>query len=396
MSPKTTFAFLLVAIVLAAAIYLTRSSIYTDVRSAPVTFDAIRKIPADGVREIKLAAGTSEIVLARGDDGWSVTSAWGYRADAKKVEKFLEALAKISDVEERALAKSNHASFEVDEEKGRRVELSGIGEGLPARFTLGKMAPTFGYCYFLLPGGETVYSAKSDLLNAGGLHRSEASAKHWLDLALLEAPEGGEVTEVLLTTSAGSVHLRKKPKEAPPEVEGEATAEGADTSETSSGESKEPEKDIWQVLAPESFDADENAARAVVGRATRVFRAADAVDPAGLAGYGLEPPDRRVEFVYADGKRIALRFGSEEPSKEEPASAAPPVDGEEPPKPKGSDRFYAQREGDHRVFVVEKYMRDGFFKTAEELKPPPPKPETPPPAVSNEPAPETPPPVDGE
>ncbi len=378
MKPKHTLTLALMVIIIGAAIFITSRSDYTQSKKeVPSAIASLAEVAADKVREIKLAKGGQELVISRADGSWSVPAAWGHPADGKKIDTFLAGIKALGEAEERATNAANHADFDVDDEKGCRVELVGEGSGLPARFTIGK-SDGFERCFLRVGGESSVYSVRPNLIGKANLYGSEVKAKDWLDLTVFEPSADAKLSELILTTKDGTIHLvrREAPKvEGPPAEagtgDGGGAGEGAGTGEAASRPAAEiaavkppaPKSDaepVWDVIAPETFEAEASAARSVTSRAMRLLRGEDVVDPARSAEYGLDPPERQVVMAFAGGARVEIRFGSEITEEK---------DGEK----KGTGRFYMQRAGDSRVFTTQTWARDGYFKTLSELKPLPPK-----------------------
>ena len=345
---KKILILLLLAVIGGGALYLTQESNYTDRGGVPDEISALQSIDPALVSEIRISRGESRVTLTRDGDRWVLPESWNYPAQQKKAEDFLSAFRAIRDPEHRGENASKHSSFEVDAETGAQVELSGNGAGLPARVVIGKFDGA-GRCFVRPAAGNAVYSVRSDLRAAANFGET-LSAREWLDTEFFAPPLGVDLVKLVLLSDGTEVELVKD-EPAPPDP----NAEDQDA---------EPE-DVWRVTRPESFVANPETVSALITRISRPQRAHDAADPTQRASYGLDAPERQVTLHYADGSSITLRFGVEEQGEPDPNA------GEDTPQVTQTGRFYAQCDGDERVFTVQKWTRDGFFRSLDELRPVP-------------------------
>ena len=108
----------------------------------------------------------------------------------------------------------------------------------------------------------------------------------------------------------------------------------------------------WELTAPRTTALAKTRADGVLSAVTTV-RAVDVDDPgADAAAYGLAEPVRTATLVFADGRRLELRFGAERTAQ----------DG----RPAG---VWMQAGDDPTVWVVTTYAVNNIFKTVEDLLP---------------------------
>ncbi|MFN0059376.1 MAG: DUF4340 domain-containing protein [Planctomycetota bacterium] len=375
MTGKLTWLMLLVMALFAGIWYWSKPSDYSPKTETPAAIAALTKFEPGKVQELTLAKGANAVTLKRVPDGWQVVSAWNYPATAVHIDEFLKSIRQIRDPEVRGQEQLKHASFEIDKEQAWRIELKGDGPGFPVTFLVGKSNYQEQRCYVRTPDSNIVYAVKPDLVYAGRLYKGQELSDAWVDKQIYKQPEDTEIEQVKARTETGEIALVAKPRPAPEpaKVEGDG---GAPTTEPT-----EPKPDTppappppreYAVKAPEEFEPDQNVVRGWVSRFKNIS-AAGAVDPAKLVDYGLEPPQRTVEFTLTNGDRVVLEVGGKEVK---PAAA----DGETPSASASTqDRYYVRKQGDSRVFLINSYLRDGFFKTTDELKQ---KPKDPPPVTA--------------
>jgi hypothetical protein len=159
----------------------------------------------------------------------------------------------------------------------------------------------------------------------------------WLDLDVAAVSEEAKIAAFRFVTETGTVELRH--------------LEEAATTPAPEGETGEPATTVtWKVVAPEEFEADPGIVRALRS-SVRKIRASAVVDPAGIAGYGLEPPKRSLEIEIEDAEPVIVDFGEAGALDESRLG------------------FYARRRGDDRIFFVPTWTADGLIKTLDQLRP---------------------------
>ncbi len=355
MSANRSVLLLVIILLLGGAWYAMRKPEYTERGTVHAEIEALGEFNPEQVNEIQISMGDATVGLVRRDDSWVIRECWDYPANGDSVNQLLKGIRGISDARLRAESPESHESFEVDSLKGRKIELTGTGDGLPLELIVGKSV-RFDSCFVRNARSDKVYVVKPNLILSGNLGGAELQAARWLDKKLYELPEGVEVEEIVMNTTEGSIRLKAKPRPEPEGEEGEADPPPAPASST---------QREWQVLEPEAFDADPQVVRAVANR-LRSFYASDAADPTQAAEYGLENPEQSVEYQLSDGETVRFEFGNEELKPESPGDT-----------PATEKRYYVRRHDDPRIFVVSSWARDGCFKSLDELRPPPPTPEEP-------------------
>ena len=97
----------------------------------------------------------------------------------------------------------------------------------------------------------------------------------------------------------------------------------------------------WQrpELSSERFVADPASMKPILDRLQTII-AIDVADPARRADYGLVEPERSLRVELSGGSTVILSFGA----------AA------------DDQTVYAEREGDGRVFMVRKFVRDALLR----------------------------------
>lgn len=331
--------------VLGLVLYIATSEPeYTAVESGPAWVDRLAALEPAGVSTVTLSQGETRLELVRGAEGWTATTRYGYRADSKKVETLLEQLSLAASPERRGRSVMSHADFEVEPGKGIRLELAGSASGLPLALTLGK---TESYDrVFVRWGDDTeVWSITPNLRYTAGL-AGDLQLDPWLDLDILVIPEEQDITGFRIETESGAIQLRRVLEETTtPAPEGQ-TGEPATTA-------------TWQVVEPETFEADAGIVRGLRSSVRRI-RATGAADPAKAAEYGLEPPLRTLTMTIADAEPVILEVGQ-----------TGTIDA-------NREGRYARRRGDSRIFLLANHTADHLFKTLDQLKPAEPAPEPPP------------------
>ncbi len=292
------------------------------------------------VNGVTLASGDARLELARVGDGWSATSRFGYAADAKKVETFLAEIVAISSPERRGSSSASHAAFEVDAASGLRVELEGSGAGLPCAITIGKV-DSFDRVYLRFGDEAEVYSIRPNLRYSSQMG-GRLLIDQWIDLTLLSLQEETAITGFVFETEEGTIDLRQ--------------IESQTTTPTANGDPGEPATIVsWKVISPDVFEADPAIVRGL-RNTVRSVRGSATADPSGIAGYGLEPPQRTLTITRKDDEPIVIEIGQNGP-----------IDG-------SREGTYGRRRGDDRVFLLPTYSADGLFKSLDQLRPPEPEP----------------------
>ncbi|MFQ5653792.1 MAG: DUF4340 domain-containing protein, partial [Planctomycetota bacterium] len=341
---------ILFVMALGAIWMIVREPDYTERAETPEEIAALAAIRKESVTRIELAIGEDSFILAREGDSWIAPEMWGYPADETAVNNLLKGVRSIEDAELRGESSASHPRFQVDREKGWHVQLSGDSKGLPISFTVGK-GDGFERCFLRLGDADVVYSVRPNLSFSTGLTGTEIRPSSWVDRGVFKLPEGTEVEAVALTTPEGAIRLESTLEEEAPPVEEEPGPEAAPPPAA--------KERIWRVVEPESFAPDETVVRGLTNYLRNVT-ARDAVDPSQAAECGLEPPERAISFRLTDGAEVEISFGKEwQPGEGETSQGK---------------AYYARRKGDRRVFVVASYVRDGLFKTLEQLRPSPPEP----------------------
>ncbi len=346
MNGKSMLILVLLAAALAGVWFLTQDTDYTNRSSSPAALDVFAKINSSEVTGVTISKGGVSVRLVKNDSGWVVDDRWQYPASAEGLDRLLDTVRRISRPEIRAENKSSHALFDLDDATGTTVTLEGSGAPLPVSLTVGKSSgggqglPQ--RCFIRVGGGDTVYEVSPNLLFDAGLYSGREKPDSWLDKKIFAATEGSEVESVTMTIGAASIVVEAKPS---------VKRESSDPSD-SAGPPPTPDRE-YLVTAPSEFEPDSTTVKSLVGRFRNVW-ATDFVDPDTAAAAGLSAPDRTVQVEFSDERTLVLEFGG--------------LVSEEGDAPK----YYGRIKGDRRVFTVGGHIRDGMFKSIEELTPKPP------------------------
>ena len=104
----------------------------------------------------------------------------------------------------------------------------------------------------------------------------------------------------------------------------------------------------WSITAPKAFSADQDAVSSVLSPLA-AFTSDKLIEEKGayLKEFGLAQPSLTVTVTKQDGKTLKLLFGDDTPT---------------------SSGTYVELSGDPRVFVVARYNKSPFEKTADDLR----------------------------
>jgi hypothetical protein len=387
------------AFVVLLLLYLFGPGLYTSTvpEGSTAAFERFRKTSFDDVARIKIAKGKGDPVEVRKEaGGWVVTSAYGYPADAERMEKLLKSLKAIAATEELEIAgeyPDSHAEFEVDTRKGSFITLFDKDDRELARLTVGATAQSRDFkvtrVFVRFADEPQTCKVQSDIRSEASLYGEQAESKTFLLKSLFKLGDEDELIEVrLIRPGKDDLLVERRYREVPvekPQSESESPGseeEGEDRPEEKPETRKEEYFVVTSGSETQAVDKDKTwAARSLIDRA-RTLSVEDAAEPKPLGEYGLDEPRLRVIASYRKKekpesplKSLSLRFGNA--TKDD----------------KGEDRdvyfFLEDEEYKGRIYTISKWTFDSWNKELKDFLPEPkeekPAQSEPPPAAAAEP-----------
>ncbi len=256
----------------------------------------------DTVTRLVLSKGPGEgerVELQRTNSAWRIPSLWNAKADAEKVERFLDSVSALKG-EVRSAADDVLSDFGITDEQAFHV--TAFQDARPVlHLLLGTAQAGWQQLFVRQANSSTVFLAQSNLLSEMGIYgqasdTTKPSADVWADLRLLAfSPEF--ITRV------------------------ELKEQGAD----------------WQELGGQlPFERDPAKVQTYLQELLNL-RAQRVVDPAGTA-YGLTEPAWQLRFVKREGAPLVLTVGA--------------------PTAEGSTDRYLRVEAAPDVYVASSYILD--------------------------------------
>jgi hypothetical protein len=312
MSPKRLLPLVVILLVLGVFAVLVKRPSAPPQLAEEVGLERLgpQTLRADTITAFELYRGSQpqEVVRLRQRDGaWVVTSRFDTPGNSTKIQQFLAQLSTLQG-ELRTDSTALLADFQLTDKQALHLKVYTDTPDTPALYLLaGKGSGGNG---FVRRAGEgRVYSVNVHLQSMAGLSSGTTdqtlSAKPWLDLRIQNVPK----EQVL------AVELRSPTRELRFTTQPAATAEGADTAQTSSA----PPAPVWTLVTPEfTYSVKSDAVEGLV-TTLRTLQGDDVVDPAQSAEYGLGVPLYRAILTVQPGgqaaHQAAVLIGNEVPEK---------------------------------------------------------------------------------
>lgn len=278
------------------------------------------------------------IVLQKGSAAWTVPSDADYAADPEGLREVFEFVSGAQGGRKVSENPGKRAVYEVGE-GGLNVRISGAEDATLAHFVIGKPGPDFMSTYLRPEGSDAVYLVDQSLRRIF----VRPGARQWRDKAVYRL-SGPDIVKMKWTREGGSVAL-------------EADSSGN-----------------WTLTAPAAAAGKRDEIEAL-RNALSTLQCDDfaiAADPKttglGPAGaQGAAKPWARLEFTMRDGTAHTLDVGAENDHSQR----------------------HVRRSGSDTIFLVNNFRINTIFKSADDLKAPPPAPDATPsaPEQKQEPAP---------
>jgi len=258
-----------------------------------------------------------EIVLEKGAQGWVVPADGGYPAEPDGVREILDFVTDARAGRKVSENPDKRALYEVDD-SGLAVRVSGAEDALLAHFRVGKMGPDFLSTYVRREDGDAVYLVDQSLRRIF----VRPGPRQWRDKAIFRLP-GPDITRMKWTREGKTVALEADP--------------GGN----------------WTLTAPAAAPARRDEVEAL-RNALSTLQCDDFVEGVDPRKAGLDAPWARLEFALRDGAAHTLDVGAENDRSQR----------------------HVRRSGSDTVFLVSNFRINTVFKSADDLKSPPPAPDT--------------------
>jgi parvulin-like peptidyl-prolyl isomerase len=364
-------------------------------------FEAFKSVDLAKVDRLVISKGKAKspatLELKRKGDDWTIPSAWDYPADKKKVQEFIDELAKVRTGERRGVQRTSHSDFKVDDERGVAVDLFDARNQKLARVVIGgdSQTKTFSSGTFVrFEDEDEVWDVEASLRNKAVSYPDKVEAKSFLEKTIFKVPESHEVVRVSLIRPDHNVLIEKRVIETPVEKkddkkdekkeekkDAEPGAGGiADTAKDEKAEKAEKkpemkkEDEYWVTSGATAFKVDKSKeydAKGILGRDLRAEDAAEKKDP---KEYGLDKPQLKAAIIHrvkdqkdATEETTTILFGNAIKEDKEGSE-------------KGENKaYYVMLEGEAgggRIYTVSKWDFNSWNKDVKDFeKPPEPKPE---------------------
>ena len=271
MRPRNTLILALLLVGLGAYLYFVESKRIAEEDKK----EKLVELNADDVSGLTLTYPDREIALAKTDTGWRLTKPVDAPADDITVKNLIHAIADAEVKKTIDPPPQDLTQFGLTQ-PAATITITAKGQPLPA-LKVGKTTAVSFLTYVQRADQPKIY------LTGSAFHTGmEKQVKDLRDKKIVEFKED-DIGRVALRGPDGDVVLTK--------------ADGA-----------------WKIEQPAQYAADANAVRALLStvhnlRATDF--ASDAPSDVDLAGYGLEPPQRQLTLVAANGTETRLLIGKE-------------------------------------------------------------------------------------
>ncbi len=265
--------------------------------------------------DIKGKTPEESILLEKQSGGWAVPAEKNYPADPEGVRELLDFLTSVRAASKVSENPDKRAIYEVDA-SGLAVRVSGAEDAVLAHLVVGKMGPDFLSTYLRLEGSDAVYLIDQSLRRLF----VRPGPRQWRDKAVfrLAAPD---ITRLKWTREGKTVAL-------------EADAGGS-----------------WTMSAPGTAPARADEVEEV-RKALAALQCDDFAEGTSQKQSRLDSPWGRLELALRDGTTHTLEVGAENERSQR----------------------YARRSGNDTLFLINNFRINNIFRSAEELKAPPPEP----------------------
>lgn len=258
------------------------------------------------INKVEIIKGGNSTILENNNGIWQVPASNNFKADQEAIKSVIEEAFKLNKYILASDNKGKKGDFEVNEEKGVNVKLYKSGEAV-ANFFVGKAGPDFDSTYIRLDGEDAVYLSK-------GYVRYYFDKEDWRDLSIYDFP----------SEKVNKLALKYR--------------------DVASNVMMEKNGDKWEIKLPrvkEASIAKVDSILNILGKlkANDVEYKKDAKD----CGFAQAPLVVRLESV--DGSKYNLIIGGKM------------EDG----------KYYAKREEDNVIYIVNKETADGLMKKAEDF-----------------------------
>lgn len=161
--------------------------------------DALGRVSAESVQEVRIAGPLDTIVLARSGAAWTVN---GFRADSASVARLWSALTETKVGDAVAENPANHARLGVAADSAWSLEFHSAG-GDVTRLLVGRSGPIYPSLYARLPDEARVYLVTGDLRNV-----ATQPASQWRDKSIVRV-DTARVHQIVIERDGARYALRR-------------------------------------------------------------------------------------------------------------------------------------------------------------------------------------------
>ena len=354
---KNTILILLIILVLLIIINLViqQKKVVYDLTGGFVSL-LPKDFKTDNIAKVEIYRGSKsdeKVVLKNELGEWKVASAFSYKANKDKMERFLNDLKGLEG-EQRTSTDKVFDEFQISDEKGIHLVLLNKDDKPIVHYVLGKPGPTYSDCFLRYIDKKDVYLASKNLLSHIGVYGEPETKvpenKTWLDLNVLKINRE-KVVMVIVHKPEGEIILKKE--FIGEEKEGEKKNELSLKPEAKE-ETPKPKEYKWLVTKPEKFEPDKNKAEQIASSLSNIS-ATDAVQRDNPESYGLKDPQYYAILKLNDDTEKKLLFGI---------------------KREDTGDYFFKLSDSKDIYVVRSYTFDNVFKKEiKDLKPEEKKPE---------------------
>lgn len=355
MKTKTLIPLVVIVVILGALVAVKQSQDQPQTITDQVKLDPLLPADLDTAAVTKLVAYTGakpdeKVILAKSDDGWVVET--HFNAPAKKVEVD-KLVGTLQDLQGELRANADDGaldSYEITDAQGYHVlGYTGEGGSNEAFHVVTGKAPTFGHSFVRSSDSGTIYVANVDLRRETGILTMKAddapTADKWLDKQVV-AVESDDVARIALSYPDKQLTLAKEVHEAVMDTGEDTDGDAEDAPEEQPVEADPVTETVasWAVAeGGPGLDLIEQPITSMLNRLVSL-NAANIVDPAKAAEYGLDATEYRLELILK---------GQDEPVILE---AAPT---------ETRDKAYARLAGGNTVYEIRTYDFDQIFPSGD-------------------------------
>jgi hypothetical protein len=269
----------------------------------------------DKAQKIEVKGKLEEsILLQKAAQGWVVPAEGSYSAEPEGVREILDFVANVHASSKVSENPGKRALFQVDA-SGLSVKISGAEEAVLAGFVIGKTGPDFMSTYVRPESADSVYLVDQSLRRIF----VRPGARQWRDKAIFRL-SGADITRLKWKREGKDVALESSP--------------GGD----------------WTLTAPAATPARRDEVEAL-RNALATLQSDDFVDAQAAKDAGFDSPYAHLEFALRDGTSYALDVGKENDRSQR----------------------HVRRSGNDTIFLVNNFRVNTIFKSADDLKTPPPE-----------------------